>query len=111
MEMDALAIGNRIRMRREELKMTRNELAEILDITPKFCSDIELGARGMSLKTLMCISETLYLSTDYILFGTETEKNKTPFSQFAEKIPSDQSQYYLRICHEIEELSKIKSQN
>lgn len=109
MEIDTLAIGNRIRMRREDLHMTRNELAEILDITPKFCSDIELGARGMSLKTLMCISKTLYLSTDYILFGKETEKDKTPFSLFAENIPYDQSQCYLRICHEIEELSKIKS--
>ena len=111
MEIDNLAIGNRIRLRREELHMTRNELAEILDITPKFCSDIELGARGMSIKTLMCLSKTLYLTTDYILFGEETPNTQTPFSIFADKIPYEQSQYYLKICHLIDELSSIKSQN
>lgn len=109
MEIDNLAIGNRIRLRREELHMTRNELAEILDITPKFCSDIELGARGMSLKTLMCLSKTLYLSTDYILFGDETPNNQTPFSLYAESIPKEQAGHYLKVCHLIDELSDIKS--
>lgn len=107
MEVDTLLIGNRIRTRREELHMTREQLAELLDITPKFCSDIENGARGMSLKTLMRISKTLYMSTDYILFGKETEKDKTPFTIFAETITSQEASYYLRICREIKELSKI----
>lgn len=110
MEIDNLAIGNRIRLRREELHMTRNQLAEILDITPKFCSDIELGARGMSLKTLMCLSKTLYLSTDYILFGEEKLNNQTPFSIYAENIPKEQAGLYLKICHLIDELSALKSQ-
>jgi len=62
-------IGSRIRCQREFLGYTREQLAEKLEVTPKFCSDIELGAKGMSLQTLSNLSLVLKLSTDYILFG------------------------------------------
>ena len=50
--MDWVAIGGRIRKQREYLGLTREQFAEKLDITPKFCSDIELGVKGMSVPTL-----------------------------------------------------------
>jgi len=68
--MDWSEIGGRIRRQREYLGFTREHFAELLDVTPKFCSDIELGVKGMSVPTLCKISKTLRLSTDYILFGT-----------------------------------------
>ena len=40
--MDWVAIGGRIRKQREYLGLTREQFAEKLDITPKFCADIEL---------------------------------------------------------------------
>ena len=39
--MDWVAIGGRIRKQREYLGLTREQFAEKLDITPKFCADIE----------------------------------------------------------------------
>lgn len=71
--MDWTAIGARIRKQREEFGYTREIFAEKLDVTPKFCADIELGNRGMSVQTLCRISQVLKLSTDYILFGTAQE--------------------------------------
>ena len=68
-EFDLKAMGMRLRKQRELLGYTRDELAEKLDVSSKFCSDIELGIKGMSLNTLSKISEILCLSTDYILFG------------------------------------------
>ena len=62
-------IGCRIRNQRELLGYTREQLAEKLNISAKFCSDIEIGAKGMSIETLCNISKELMLSTDYILFG------------------------------------------
>ena len=62
-------IGLRIRKQRELLGYTREALAEKLDVSPKFCSDIEIGAKGMSLDTLCKLSKVLLLPTDYILFG------------------------------------------
>lgn len=74
--MDWVSIGGRIRKQREFLGLTREQFAEKLDVTPKFCSDIELGVKGMSVPTLCRIATTLCLSTDYILFGKEDKKEK-----------------------------------
>ena len=46
--MDLIGIGQRIRKQREFIGYTREQFAELLDVTPKFCSDIELGVKGMS---------------------------------------------------------------
>ena len=81
-------MGKRIRAQRERLGMTREEFAEKLDITPKFCSDIELGVKGMSVNTLCNISNVLLLSTDYILFGTETDSVENTISTLLRKCPS-----------------------
>lgn len=67
--MEWTEIGKRIRTQREYLGYTREQFAELLDVTPKFCSDIELGVKGMSVPTLCKISHILRLKTDYILFG------------------------------------------
>lgn len=68
--MNWVEIGARIRKQRESFGYTREAFAEELDITPKFCADIELGNKGMSVQTLCRISSVLKISTDYILFGT-----------------------------------------
>ena len=72
--MDWSAIGKRIRQQREYMGLTREQFAEQIEVTPKFCSDIETGAKGISVPTLCRISRVLRLSTDYILYGrTEQE--------------------------------------
>lgn len=70
-KLNNLEIGARIRGQREALHITREKLAEHLDVSTKFVSDIELGIRGMSTLTLAKLSETLRISTDYILFGKQ----------------------------------------
>lgn len=67
--MDLISIGNRIRARREALNLTRELFSERIGITPKFCADIETGVKGFSIKTLVKLSESLGVTTDYILFG------------------------------------------
>ena len=67
--MDLKAIGRRIRFQREQLHYTREELAEKLEVSAKFCADIEYGMKGMSMTTLYNLSEILNLSIDYILKG------------------------------------------
>lgn len=73
--MDWSAIGKRIRQQREYMGFTREQFAEQIDVTPKFCSDIETGAKGMSVPTLCRISKVLRLSTDYILYGKTEQEN------------------------------------
>lgn len=96
-EPNKVAIGARIKKRREELNMSREKLAEILDVTPKFCYDIEIGNRGFSLETLCCIAECLNLSTEYILYGEEPLTNDRVFLQALEKCPKSKRDYLFTI--------------
>lgn len=68
-ELDLKAMGQRIRSQREHLNLTREGLAEKIGVSSKFCADIEYGVKGMSISTLFYLSQTLKLSTDYILKG------------------------------------------
>lgn len=80
--MDYKQIGMRVRSRREAMGLTREQMAEQLDVSAKFCADIELGNRGMSLETLEKLSQLLSLSCDYILFGrTDSSLENTELMQ------------------------------
>lgn len=70
---NASEIGARMKAQRELLGLTREELAERLDITPRFCYDLELGLKGMSIPTLCKLSNVLKVSSDYLLFGETSE--------------------------------------
>lgn len=74
---DYKLMGLRIRKQRELLGYTREQLAEKLDVSSKFCSDIELGIKGMSMNTLAKLSDILCMSVDFILFGEQADKLQT----------------------------------
>ena len=99
---DRKSIGRRIRAQRELLGYTREKLAEELEVSPKFCSDIELGVRGMSIHTLVRLSGILNLTTDYILFGTTPDCESADMStllKLVEKCPQDQQKNLSSIIH------------
>ncbi len=70
-------IGARIREKREILKLSREKLAEVIDISPQFLAEIELGRRGMSSLTLYKICNTLSVSADYIVLGRKESNDLT----------------------------------
>lgn len=83
-------MGIRIRRQRELLGYTREQLAEKLDVSTKFCSDIEIGVKGISIQTLAKLTDLLNLSADYILFGECTQGDSMEsemLSLFAQKCP------------------------
>ena len=71
-------IGSRIRKQREFLGYTREYLAENLSVSTNFCRDIEIGAKGMSIQTLVKLSSILKLSLDYIVLGETIDKDAEP---------------------------------
>ena len=73
---DNKAVGRRLRLRRDALGITRDKLAEAIDVKPKFVQDIEYGNKGMSTETLARLSEVLGLTTDYILKGIVDEEGQ-----------------------------------
>lgn len=66
-------IGKQIKQAREEGRLTQEQLAEAVDVSPQYVSDLERGVVGVSLGTLRNICLTLGVSSDRILFSKATE--------------------------------------
>lgn len=75
------AIGERIRDEREKLRLTREEFAEMLELSPLYIGQLERGERQMSLNTLVKVSDYLHIPTDYLIYGknpkNDIEKSRT----------------------------------
>lgn len=100
-EIDFKVMGERIRLRREKLYITRDRLAEMVGITPKFMGDIENGTRGCSLKNLAKLSDILMISTDYILFGDVNQLNDQIIIRTFLKCPDSKKEVLLEIVDKI----------
>lgn len=70
---DRISVGDRLYSKRRLLGMTQEEIAEKIHRASKYYADIERGSCGMSLETLVAISEALDMSLDYIIWGKEGE--------------------------------------
>lgn len=94
----SVEIGKRIKKQRELLGITREELSEKIGITPRFCYDLELGLKGMSVQTLYKLVQVLHVSADYLLFGEpeETQGIATGIS-LLEACPVDNRNYLNKI--------------
>lgn len=66
-----MTFGERIRKRRQALKITQLELAKALGVTPQHISGIEQEKRRPSLPFLSKLAEELGVTTDYLLSGKE----------------------------------------
>lgn len=64
-------IGLRVRKAREDMGLSREQLAELVDVSALFLSYIECGQRGMSLETLISLCSALGVSADDILLGNQ----------------------------------------
>lgn len=65
--MDYAAIGERVRIRRKELKITQEKLAEMVDVSTSFIGHIERGTRKLSVETLFKVCKALDISADFLL--------------------------------------------
>lgn len=70
--MNLKAIGNRIKEQRIMKKISQEKLAELVDVTPSYISNIESGNRIGSLSTMMEIARVLDSSLDYLLLNDLT---------------------------------------
>ena len=58
-----------MRERRTALHLSRTEVAEKIGRAEKYCANIERGSCGMSLETMIALSNILCISIDNILYG------------------------------------------
>lgn len=77
-------VGNKIRERRNFLKVTQENLANDINVLASFISDIENGRRKMSLETMIKISIALKTSLDYFVLDNVKDiktKNNIKFDE------------------------------
>lgn len=66
--------GIRIRELRENNDYSREQLAELAEISPKFLYEIENGCKGFSAITLYHLANALSVRCEYILTGDSKTK-------------------------------------
>ena len=67
-----ITVGENIRKYREQAGYTRERLAELLGVSPRFLADAETGFVGVSLTNLKRTCEILGISADRLLWNNET---------------------------------------
>ena len=70
-----ISLGERIRLAREASGRTQERLAEDIDVSIQFVSDLERGVVGLSIPTLVKLCQILHVSSDYLLFGSGDNPN------------------------------------
>ena len=66
-------IGLRCQTARRDMGYTQQQLAEIINVSVQYLSDMERGKVGMSIPTVIKICKALGVSTDFILLGKEND--------------------------------------
>ena len=66
---ESTAIGVRVQQERTRMGLTREQLAEMMDMSVWYITDIERGRSGLSVPGLIQLCEIFGCSADYLLFG------------------------------------------
>ena len=72
-QLETKDMGMRLRKVREERKMTRETLAEKVDLSVNFIADVEYGNKSPSIRKLYSLIQALDTNADYILGGNMRE--------------------------------------
>lgn len=74
--MDKIALGNKIKKLREAKKLTQMEFSELINISDKALSKIEVGRSYPKLDTFFAMSKILEISLDNIINNDSAETNE-----------------------------------
>lgn len=84
--MNQKAIGRRIKVARESKRLTQEQLAEQVDLSPMHVSVIERGVKLPKLETLINIANALDVSADVLLQDVVNNQTKLRASEASELI-------------------------
>ena len=65
--MNYIALGERVRKSRKEMKLSQASLASHVEISTSFLGHVERGTRKASLETLVRLANALHVSVDALL--------------------------------------------
>ena len=79
--MDYEKLGKRIREERNKVKLTQAQLAEMVDISDTDMGAIERGERGVTLDTLVRITNRLGVTIDYLMSDSVSDSDSNIIEQ------------------------------
>ena len=85
-----IEIGERIKEAREMKGCTQEWLAEQIDVSPQYISDLERGVVGASLATFRGICLSLGVNSDSLLFGKQEENDLSRIDNYCRCLPQKQ---------------------
>lgn len=85
-----IQIGEQVRIAREQAKLTQEALAEKIEVSPQYISDLERGVVGIALPTLKKLCNTLGVASDQILFGTQVQDRGVILSNVCNNLTEEQ---------------------
>ena len=100
-ELNYIEIGKRIKIKRNEAKLTQEKLSEIINVSPSYISEIERGSSICSLATITNIAFTLKTSLDYLVLGITPNNAGETFSEILGNIPNKNKKLYISLCENI----------
>ena len=84
--MDKLTMGDRIKETRKKRHLTQEQLAEKVDVSLEYISEIERGLKMPSMPLFIKLVEALDVSADYLLRDVVSTRNLYGDKQLAGKL-------------------------
>lgn len=106
-----IQIGEHIKAVRERAKITQENLAERIDVSPQYVSDLERGVVGVSVATLKRLCVALGVPSDKILFGTNANNDLSAISEKCDCLTKEQFSILCEIINKYIEAVKITKQD
>ena len=92
-----IQIGEQIRSAREAASQTQEQLAEAIEVSPQYISDLERGIVGISIPTLKRLCTHLGVSSDQILFDRQAVQYASAIGEKCRGLSDSQFQKVLTI--------------
>lgn len=102
-----IAIGSRIKLARENMGWTQEELAEKIDLSTQFISTIERGVAGASLGTVIRLCEVLNVSSEWLLCGKQAVPDSEKIATKIGFLSSAQLAAFDKVTDELLHLLKV----
>lgn len=99
-------VGNRIKQVRKDQNLSQADLAEKMNVSTSYISDVENGKINFSLDTLMRLTEALQVSADWLLqtnIPTVKEIQSSEISDILSDCSSSESQLLIKMLKEMKQ--------
>ena len=83
MKVDKRKLGKQIKMVRTSKRMTQEELAEKIDVSPTFISLVETGAKALSLSKAIELADVLKVSMDVLFQDNRLQQEESDIAEAA----------------------------